>query len=55
MGRMVTANGSLYEGFWLNNLEEGKGRLVSANGDVYEGDFKLGKMSGDGAFSYING
>jgi hypothetical protein len=55
MGRVLTANGSLYEGFWANNLKEGKGRMISVDGDVYEGDWKAGKKSGDGKLSYSNG
>jgi len=29
--------------------------MIGSNGDVYEGDFREGKMSGDGTFSYANG
>jgi len=31
------ADGSMYEGWWKDNKQNGKGRLIHANGDVYDG------------------
>ena len=38
-GVQVFPDGSMYEGYWVNNKANGKGRLIHANGDVYEGQF----------------
>lgn len=45
-GKYVRPDGSTYEGYWENNLQNGFGRLTLTNGDVYEGDFRDGKMDG---------
>ena len=30
-------DGSVYEGYWENNMANGDGRLIHADGDMYEG------------------
>jgi len=30
-------DGSVYEGYWKNNVAHGFGRLIHADGDVYVG------------------
>jgi hypothetical protein len=30
-------DGSVYEGWWKNNMAHGKGRLINADGDIYDG------------------
>ena len=42
-------DGSIYEGYWLDNMAHGKGRLIHSDGDVYEGDWLNDKVS-----SYLN-
>ena len=36
-GRLVHADGSVYEGTFTFNKPSGKGRMIFASGDVYEG------------------
>ena len=33
-GTQNWSDGSIYEGFWLNNTAHGQGRLIHADGDV---------------------
>jgi hypothetical protein len=33
----VWKDGSIYEGYWKNNLAHGYGRLIHTDGDVYIG------------------
>ena len=33
-------NGDVYDGYFKNNLKEGKGKIYFKNGDTYEGDMK---------------
>ena len=39
-----------YEGFFKDNIIEGKGIMKWKNGNVYEGEMKNGKMNGTGKF-----
>lgn len=34
---VLIKDGSIYEGFWKNNLENGVGRFINQQGDVYQG------------------
>ena len=38
-GKMTLANGTVYEGDFVDGMFTGKGKLTWANGDVYEGVF----------------
>lgn len=38
-GKQVWPDGSVYEGWWMNDKANGKGRLIHGDGDVYEGDW----------------
>ena len=31
---------SIYEGYWKNDMANGRGRLIYSNGDVYEGQWQ---------------
>ena len=53
-GICVYDDGSLYEGFWLEDVEHGKGRFVSKRGSFYEGDFIDGEKHGFGRFVHSN-
>ena len=46
---------SEYEGFFKDNIIEGKGVLKWINGNTYEGEVKNGKMNGYGIFTPNNG
>jgi len=36
---MKWADGTIYEGLWMDNLYNGRGRLHHASGDIYQGEF----------------
>lgn len=38
-GYMIWPDGSIYEGFWVNNQATGYGRMIHADGDVYDGEW----------------
>lgn len=45
-GRMVLANGDIYEGQFLDGLFHGTGEYHYKNGDIYIGEFENGRESG---------
>ena len=42
-GLQVSADGSMYQGMWLDSMHHGRGRLIKSNGTMYEGGWKKGK------------
>ena len=36
-GKQIWSDGSVYEGYWLNDAAHFRGRLIHSDGDVYEG------------------
>jgi hypothetical protein len=44
-GKQMWKDGSIYEGYWLDNMAHGKGRLIHSDGDVYEGDWLNDKVN----------
>ena len=38
-GKYIWNDGSMYEGWWMDNKANGKGRLIHADGDHYIGDW----------------
>ena len=55
LGFMIWPSGSIYEGYWKNNMANGRGRFISANGDVYEGLFFNAKIHGYGEYTGRDG
>ena len=51
-GLLVTADGSISEGYWQNGMLHGKARQIHANGDWYIGDWVNGVMEGKGKLHY---
>lgn len=47
--------GAIYEGYWSNDMANGKGRLIHADGDVYEGDWVEDKANGYGFYLHKEG
>jgi hypothetical protein len=45
----------IYQGDWVNGLEEGSGQLSFPNGDKYKGSFKGGLKHGRGLFQFAEG
>jgi len=54
-GKVVYANGDVYEGEYKAGKMEGRGIYRSASGDVYEGEFKADKKEGRGIYQYADG
>ena len=49
------ANGSKYEGYWLNNRKNVRGKESTPDGNVYEGEYNNGRRHGNGKFTWANG
>ena len=49
-GVQLYDNGSLYEGYWVENQKSGKGRVIYNNLDTYEGMWKDNKYDGKGEY-----
>ena len=47
-GRKTFADGSVYEGQWVNDVMQGRGKFIWPNGDIYEGEFE------DGVFQCVS-
>lgn len=55
-GKNVMVNGSIYEGWWKNNLANGKGRFInSQDQSIYEGQWLDNYMHGLGKFTWTDG
>ena len=55
-GKIVFANGDIYEGGISGIYRNGKGKMTyAATGDVYEGDFLNDEITGLGVYTYANG
>lgn len=54
-GKYRFANGSTYEGNFVNGRASGKGHIVNTDGSSYVGEFVSGKMEGKGIYLYANG
>ena len=54
-GRLVYANGDVYEGDWVENKRNGLGKLLQASGYVYEGTWVDNKAHGFGCCTYVSG
>ena len=49
------ADGSTYNGDWIQGMKHGRGLYMYANGDMYEGGYFKGMKHGYGAASWTNG
>ena len=38
-GRLIHADGDIYEGNWLNDMAHGKGKYTHTDGAMYEGEW----------------
>ncbi|MBQ1727533.1 MAG: hypothetical protein II039_09130, partial [Treponema sp.] len=54
-GRMLYANGDVYNGEWKDGEPYGQGKMKWANGDTYSGGWKKGKLHGRGVFEEKGG
>jgi len=55
MGKLISADGFMYDGVWIYNSMEGKGRAVYPNGQQYDGNWLNGKREGRGTIVFVNG
>lgn len=53
--KRIEIDGDLFEGYFINGKENGRGKYTWANGDVYDGMWKDGKRCGRGRISWSNG
>ena len=51
-GKMIYADGNIYEGNWLNGKRSEKGRLTLTTGTIYEGEWADNKRNGQGEITY---
>ena len=51
-GKMIYADGNIYEGNWLNGKRSEKGRLTLTTGTIYEGEWADDKRNGHGEITY---
>jgi len=54
-GTQYWPDGSIYEGYWADNVATGHGRLIHANGDYYEGEWSNDKTQGTGTYVHTDG
>eukprot|EP00927_Polykrikos_kofoidii_P037793 TRINITY_DN32009_c0_g1_i1.p1 TRINITY_DN32009_c0_g1~~TRINITY_DN32009_c0_g1_i1.p1 ORF type:complete len:657 (+),score=94.01 TRINITY_DN32009_c0_g1_i1:71-1972(+) len=54
-GRLLSPDGSVYDGQFRLGSEDGYGRFVAASGSVHEGDWKDGRKHGFGTLSNDDG
>ena len=54
-GVLVILDGSIYEGYWLNDKKNGFGRFIHVDGDFYIGQFKDDMMHGTGTYTHADG
>jgi hypothetical protein len=47
---MIFSDGSLYEGDWQKDKQDGFGRHIHLDGDVYEGQWKDSMANGEGRY-----
>ena len=55
LGKLFFSDGSIYKGFFHNDLMNGRGRLMNVAGYIYEGEFKNGLSNGYGKYVSLDG
>jgi hypothetical protein len=54
-GRVVYANGDVYEGTFENDRRHGQGTFTGIDGYVYVGEWRDGRIEGQGQVTYPDG
>lgn len=54
-GRIVWSNGSVYIGWWRDDMANGEGQLTHNNGEMYKGNWENDRYQGYGVYKYPNG
>jgi hypothetical protein len=52
---LTSADGSVYNGYFVNGKKNGEGLLLYANGDKYDGFFLDDIFEGEGILTLANG
>jgi len=55
VGKEVLANGSIYEGNFVDGVKDGVGKYMHVNGATYEGLYSRGLKHGKGKYTYTSG
>ena len=53
-GYCIYEDGSLYEGYWQDGVQQGHGRIILHNG-YYEGEFHGNQRHGEGSYYFNTG
>ena len=54
-GIQIWPDGSVYEGYWWDNMANGIGRFIHSEGDVYMGNWVNDMSQGYGVYYHLNG
>jgi hypothetical protein len=54
-GRLIKADGSVFEGYFHEDKKHGFGRTYFSNGDVFEGNYVNDQRQGDGKMTFFTG
>lgn len=54
-GRMVLADGTVYEGEWRDNMFHGQGKMIFPDGNIYSGGFRDNMFYGWGTYTWPSG
>lgn len=54
-GKLIWIDGSIYEGWWKDNVASGKGRLLHSQGDIYQGEWANDQAHGEGSYLRADG
>ena len=54
-GILISREGFIYEGFWIDDRRFGFGRILIPNGNVYQGQWVNDQSSGKGVYSTVEG
>jgi len=54
-GVYCEADGTVYDGDWVNGQKNGMAHVKFSNGDTYVGEYKFNKKHGKGQYTYANG
>lgn len=54
-GFLIKYDGSIYEGYWIEDKYHLRGRMIYPNGDYYEGGYNYGVYHGIGTKVFSDG
>jgi len=54
-GKYISENGTIFEGYFVNNILNGEGKIEFTNGTIFEGYFVNNILNGEGKIEFTNG